>query len=64
MTTTEPQVGDRDIFNIKQTAEVLGMHHNTVARKADQGAIIPIIGRESGKRFFTGKEIKRYWKER
>lgn len=62
MTATMPMVNDTDQLSISQAAEVLGIHRHTLRRHTEEGLIRCNHRRSSGRKFYLGKEIKRYWK--
>lgn len=64
ISSVEPNVSDKNKYSPKQTCELLGMHRNTLARYTDQGAIKCEIHKHNGRKYYTGHEIKRFWKAR
>ncbi len=67
LVNTCPDIPDSWRGGITETSRILGLHRNTISRLA-------LLGRryggldwktsKSGRKLFTGKEIKRYWRER
>lgn len=56
-----PKVKDFQLYNQREVAELLEVSYVTIINHEKEGRI---IGRPCGKyKFYTGKEIKRYWKE-
>lgn len=55
-------VNDTDQFTITQAAKILDIHRNTLCRHTDEGMIKCGYRKHSGRKFYTGKEIKRYWR--
>lgn len=62
ITIDEPQVSDSGRYSIEQAAAVLGIHRNTLRRHTQDGFIKCSFRRTNKRRFYTGSEIKRYWK--
>lgn len=44
-------------YNIKETAEMLGIERHTIKRWIKSGKIIPSITKDSGRIFFTNEDI-------
>lgn len=61
MTATIPIINDTDQLSVKQAAAILGIHRSTLHRHTEEGLIKCSYRRSSGRRYYTGKEIKRYW---
>ena len=61
MTPHEPRVAATDRYTITQAAELLGIHRNTLGRYSMQGLIKCGFRRPTGRKFFTGREILRFW---
>ncbi|WP_010416164.1 helix-turn-helix domain-containing protein [Anaerophaga thermohalophila] len=62
MTAIEPQVNDSGRYSVKETSEVLKINRRTLHRHTIAGYIKPGYRRTNGRAFYTGAEIKRYWK--
>lgn len=62
MTATMPTINDTDQLSISQAAQVLGIHRNTLRKHTDEGLIRCGFRRNTGRRYYLGREIKRYWK--
>lgn len=59
----EPNVCLTARYTMNQTAEILGIHRNTLRRYSDRGLIKHgnrKIGRKN--KFFLGREILRFWR--
>lgn len=63
MTITEPNVSPRGHYNMKQTADILGIHRNSL-RSYNKNGLIKSGNRKIGRKdkFFLGSEIIRFWK--
>jgi len=61
MTPHEPKVAASDRYTITQAAELLGMHRNTLCDYWRRGLIKCGFRRPTGRKFFTGREIVRFW---
>ena len=64
MTTTEPNIPDSGRYPIGLAAELLGMHRDTLWRKAKQErpAIKHVVNKLNGRKHFSGYEIKKFWR--
>lgn len=62
MSTIEPQVSDTGRYSINDASRILGIHRNTLRNHTENGFIKCGFRRTNGRRFYTGSEIKRYWK--
>ena len=62
MTATMPPINDTDQLSVTQAAAVLGIHRSTLHRHTEEGLIKCGFRRSTGRRFYLGREIKRYWK--
>lgn len=49
-------------YPIGKAAKLLGIHRDTLRKKADDGLIKYGISRDNMRKFFLGSEINRYWK--
>ena len=58
MTTTD--IPDTGQYTIKETAALIGVCRNTLRGYTDKGFIRCSFRRGTGKKFYYGKEIKRY----
>jgi len=61
MTTTEPNVSETGRYPIGETAKLLGLNRTTVWRHVELGNIKPGTRKSNDRKFFTGREIKRFW---
>ena len=62
ITAIEPNVPDTGRYCVNEAAEILGIHPNTVLRMAKLGYLKFGIRKSNGRKFFTGSDIKKYWK--
>ena len=62
MIPTEPKVALTARYSLEETAQILGVHPNTVIRYAKQGKIRFGIRRTNRRKFYTGQEILRFWR--
>ncbi len=62
MTALEPQVVDAGRYSANETAEALGIHRNSLKNYTEQGLIRPGVRIANGRKFYTGAEIKKFWK--
>ena len=62
MVSTEPNVSLTGRYTIDETAELLGIHRNTLCRYAKHGKIRFGIRRADSRKFFFGSEILRFWR--
>ena len=62
MTTIEPDIPDKGRYPIGETAKHLGVTPRTILRYTEEGTLKFGISRANGRKFFTGAEIKRFWK--
>lgn len=63
MTDSRPEVDASRLYTQAQTARTLGVSRRTVARWTKAGNIVPDTGKgtESGRDYYSGKEIMRIW---
>ncbi len=62
MTVHEPIVNDNDRLELMATAKALGAHRSSVLRWTHMGILQCGIRKSNGRRFWTGREIKRFWR--
>ncbi len=62
MTTTEPNVPDTSRYGVTEAANILGIARSTLRLHSDAGFIRYGIRRCNGRRVYTGRELKRYWR--
>lgn len=62
LTSLEPEVSDNGRYTIGETCKILKLSFNTIKKYTDQGAIRCGIRKSNGRKFYTGAEIKRFWK--
>ena len=62
MINEEPNIKDNSRYSISETAEILGVHRRTILRHTEAGYIKCGYYRTNQRKFYFGKEIKRYWK--
>ena len=61
MVTEMPKVNDTDEYSITKTAELLGVSDGSIRNWVRKGYIKCGRRKHNGYRFFTGKEIKRFY---
>lgn len=61
MVTEIPDINDTDLFSVNQTAELLGVAPRSIETWLRKGHIKCVRRKHNGYRFFTGKEIKRFY---
>ena len=62
MVTEEPNVSDTARYSVTQAAEVMGVNRRTILRHTDAGYLKCNYRRTNQRKFYFGKELKRYWK--
>lgn len=62
MTPIEPMVDVAGRYSITETCSALRIHRNTLRQHTEGGLIKCGFRRVNGRKFYTGAEIKRYWK--
>lgn len=63
MVSLEPKVALNGRYTIQQTCKLLGIHHNTLARYVKRGRISYGVRESTGRKFYLGSEILRFWKK-
>lgn len=63
MTPNEPTCSKRGRYTTQQVCDVLEVSRSTVYRAIKDGDLSPIRNKISGRRYFTGLEIVRYWRK-
>lgn len=61
MVNEKPDVKKNARYNVKETAKLLGIHRNTLQNHTDKGHITAHIHKATGRKFYTGEEIVRFW---
>lgn len=61
MTALEPKASDTGRYSKTEAAGLLGVSIKTLDRYTASGMIKCGYRRANGRRFYTGKEIKRFW---
>ncbi len=61
MTPHEPQVAATDRYPIGKAAEVLGVSRYSLLKWWAAGRIKCGFRRDTGRKFFTGRELLRFW---
>lgn len=61
MTNSRPKVALDDRFTITEAAKVLGVHRNTLLKACYSKMLKFGCRRTTGRKFFTGRELIRYW---
>lgn len=62
ITAIEPAVTATGRYSVGQTCSALGIHRNTLRNYTNSGLIKCGFRRESGRKFYLGSEILRFWK--
>ena len=62
LVTQEPKVKPQGRYSVKQTAELLGVHRNTLLKYTNKGTIRCGVRRSTTRKFYTGAEIIRFWR--
>lgn len=62
MCNKEPKVSPEGVYNVKETAGMLEIHRDTLARRRKEGRIRP-LNPGAGRGFrYKGEEILRFWR--
>ncbi len=61
MITSDLHVSDTGRYSVTETAGILGIHRNTLRRYTDRGLIRCGFRRGTGRKFYLGSEIRRFW---
>lgn len=64
MTSILPDIPDAGRYTPQQTCEYLGIHRNTLTKYCKDGLIKFGVRKANNRKFFTGSEIKRLWKDK
>lgn len=62
MVNYEPPVSVGRRYTIEETSSLLGIHRHTLRRYTKQGKIKCSIRRSDNRKFYSGREIVRFWK--
>lgn len=62
ITPDEPKVAPTGRYSITDTCKMLGIHRNTLRLYTLAGKIKCGFRRHSGRKFYFGSEILRFWK--
>ncbi len=62
MTPSEPKVPDSNKYGVKEVAKILDVSTATIRRQSQAGNLKYGIHRHNGRRFYTGAELKRFWR--
>lgn len=60
MTQEQPKVNLTGHYNVNDTCNALQIHRSTLLRYVEQGLIKPYY-HKTGKKYYTGSEIMRFW---
>ena len=63
MTSIQPDIPDAGRYSVKQTASILGVSRDTIYDACSKGRIKFGTLKFNSRRFITGAEIKRVWKD-
>lgn len=61
MIAGEPKVTETGRYNVTETCTLLGIHRNTLRRYTEQGHIKCGM-RRTGRKFYPGREILKFWR--
>ena len=61
MTANEPLVAPNSRYSIEETCRLLGIHRNSLKKYTDEGRIKSGIRKSTGRRFYLGSEISKFW---
>lgn len=62
ITAIEPKVSETGRYSVMETCAVLGIHRNSLRKYTEQGLIKCGFRRQYARKFYTGREITRFWK--
>lgn len=62
MSNTEPVCKDMGRYSTTEACKLLGIHRNTLNNQTNAGNIRCGRHRHNLRRFYLGKEIKRFWR--
>ena len=57
-----PDIPDEGRYSAREAAKHLGVHYNSITTYAKEGKLKFGIRRSNRRKFYTGFEIKRFWK--
>ena len=60
--SNEPQISDTDRYSIGETCKILNLNNKTVLKYTDQGAFKCSFRKTNSRRFYTGLDIKKFWR--
>lgn len=61
MTNTEPKVEPTGRYSVTETCKALGIHRKTLKRYTDSLAIRCHIRKATGRKYYCGVDIVRFW---
>ena len=64
MTHLQPDIPDKGMYLIGEAAKLLGMSRHLLRVKAEMNLIECTVDIDNGRRIFSGKQIKNYWRKR
>ena len=62
ITAEQPQVATTGRYSMTQAAKVLGIHPVTLLRHVKQGRLRYSTRRTTGRKYFSGYELLKYWR--
>lgn len=62
MYNDEPKVNPDGIYNVKETAALLGIHRDTLNDRRKKGRIIPVNPNATKGFKYKGEAISRFWR--
>jgi len=64
ITTFLPEVHEDGRYSVNEASKALGIHQNTLRQYTVAGYIRPSFRKTNMRPFYTGHEIKRFWKDK
>lgn len=61
-TSEEPQIPDTGRYSATQVSKILNIHTTTLRKYTEEGLIKCGIRKSNGRKFYTGADIKRFWR--
>lgn len=61
LTSNRPKIkAENDRYNVTMASKLLGIHRRTLQKYTEEG-LLKVGFRPSGRKFYEGKEIVRFW---
>ena len=61
MTTNEPKVNPNSRYSTEETCRILSIHRNSLRKYTAEGRIKAGVRKSTGRRFYLGSEISKFW---